>query len=121
MKKNRYRLLANLTPDVNKAVDAADNFMILQEAYDYLLKHHIQKVIFKGIKIYRILTSKKQDYYYVNIPNGACDIDDVMLYCMIDTNEIRFNFKKGTKFPLDIETTNLKRNMRFYITEYNSW
>ena len=95
--KNRYRLLAkSLHPDVNKAVHAAYNFMILQESYDYLLKHHIQKVIFKLIKIYRILTSKKQDYYYVNIPHGACEIDDVMLYCMIDTNEIRFNFKIGT-------------------------
>ena len=120
--KTRYRLLAkSLHPDVNKAVDAANNFMILQETYDYLMKHHVQKVVFKGIKIYRILSSRKLDCYNVTVPRGSCELDDVMLYCMIDTNEIRFNLKKGTKFPLDIETTNLKRKMRFHITEYDSW
>ena len=117
IKSNFRRLAKKYHPDHNKNNNATDQFEKLKLWYDYLLANHVQKVVFKGIKLFRVLSQVSKNEYLIEIPRGSTEIDDVKIIFMIGSKEYSIVVIKGSKVPLTFHGCGL--NVR--IVEYNTW
>lgn len=100
-----YRQLAKqYHPDLNPAINAAEQFRLITEAYDYLRIHHVQKKT--TAKIYRRIDPvfnviDKVFAVTVQLPYDSSDVD-LTVFLMWDTTEAQIAFSKGQKYPCTV-------------------
>lgn len=109
--KLAYRKLAKkYHPDMG---GSKDMFLMLQNAYDWLMKHHtpikppiLKKDTREYDRIFRIF--EKPPPWNVVIPSQYVILDKgLVLVCMYADREFRVPFEAGTKFPKTISISNV--------------
>jgi DnaJ-class molecular chaperone len=108
--KVAYRKLSlKFHPDVNSAADATSSFLRINEAYEYLIKHHVpvpkppQPIDTSNCeKYFRML-----DGNLIKLPEHTLSKDSV-IFCMTNGGrEIRISLPKGTQLPKTIKIRNM--------------
>lgn len=118
--KASYRhLCKKMHPDVNKSPDASNQFIKLQQTYDFVLKFHKPKPVLKqlhGLRLYRLISNDLNQT--IDVPAGCCEEDDVVILCMTKGGlEFRIRLAKGTKLPCVLQSINLPSSFIITIVE----